>query len=466
MSIDRNLNDGPVWRAIVVTSAPMSLGILGVLSVGLADAFFLARAGDAPLAAIAFIFPVITALTSLSIGLAAGTNAVVSRAIGEGESDAGRYRMTLHAMALAAILSTGMAVLFYMIAPGLFALMGAKGVVLDEAVSYVPYWCLGFPFLVTGMSLNAVFRAAGRAEVAATVMVIQSVMNVGLDPLFIFGWGIVPEMGTQGAGMATGLARFLGFAGLLVFALKAGAIRFDCNPLRNMLSTFRQIARIGAPASISNAINPAGIGFVTVAVAVVGDAAVAGFGAAGRVQSLVLVPLLALSSGIGPVIGQAWGARNPTRACSALRVVFLWCLCLGLGLSALVAVFADAIAAVMTSGDGAAHYAALYLRIAGWGFFAYGIVITANAAMNARDRALYSMGVSLFRIFVLTVPLAWLGVWIAGYPGILLGMLAANVLGAFAAIVVSQLVGLRTVDWAAFRHVADWLGRRVTRAAN
>lgn len=466
MTQDRDLNRGPVWRALVVTSAPMSLGILGVLSVGLADAFFLARVSETALAAIAFIFPVITTLISLSIGLAAGTNKLVSQAIGEGTTDAGRYRLTLHAMALAFCLSTVTAVLFYFAAPGLFYLMGARDEVLNEAVSYVPFWCIGFPFMVTGMSLNAVFRAAGRAEVAATVMVIQSVMNVGFNPIFIFGWGIVPALGTEGAGVATSLARVIAFSGLVFYALRVGAIRFDCSPLRNMWSSFRDIAAVGAPASVSNAINPAGMAFVTAAVAVVGDAAVAGFGAAGRIQTLVIVPLLALSAGIGPVVGQAWGAGDTSRASHALRVTFLWALCIGLAASALVAIFAHPIARIMTDGDDSARFAALFLQISGWGFFAYGIVITANAAMNARGKALYSMGISLFRIFALTVPLAWLGVWLLDYTGILIGMLAANVLGAFCAIVICRLVGLNAVDWSPFRVVAGWIDWRGSASAN
>ncbi|MEO1138813.1 MAG: MATE family efflux transporter, partial [Pseudomonadota bacterium] len=239
MSKDRNLNEGPVWRALVATSAPMTLGILGVLSVGLADAFFLARSGEEALAAISFIFPVTAALTSLSIGMAAGTNTVVSQAIGEGSGDAERYRMTLHAMALAALLASAVAVLFYVTAPYIFAAMGAKDQVLAAAVSYTPYWCLGFPFLVTGMSLNAVFRAAGRAGVAATVMVVQSVANIAMNPIFIFGWAIIPEMGVEGAGAATGLARTLGFLAVFGFALYAGILRFNCSPWRNVLASFK-----------------------------------------------------------------------------------------------------------------------------------------------------------------------------------------------------------------------------------
>src|SRR6056297_1407065 len=130
MSTERDLNAGPVGCALITVSAPMTLGILGVLSVGLADAFFLARHSDAALAAIGFVYPVIVALVSLSIGLSAGTNTVVSQAIGRKEQGATRQRLTLHAMGLAATLACTVALLFYLAAPWLFSLMGAKGEVL------------------------------------------------------------------------------------------------------------------------------------------------------------------------------------------------------------------------------------------------------------------------------------------------------------------------------------------------
>ncbi len=466
MTEDRNLNDGPVWRALFATSAPMTLGILGVLSVGLADAFFLARAGEAALAAISFIFPVTTALTSLSIGLSAGTNTVVSQAIGQGASDAERHRLALHAMALAALLASVLSVLFYLSSGWIFAAMGARGEVLEAAQGYVPYWCLGFPFMVTGMSLNAVFRAAGRAGVAATTMVGQSILNIALNPVFIFGWAMIPALGVEGAGLSTGLARAVGFAGVFAYALRAGVVRFDCAPFRNMLASFRRIGRVGAPAAIANAINPAGMAIITAAVAVIGDAAVAGFGAAGRVQSLLVVPMLALSSGIGPVVGQAWGAGDDARARKALRLSFLWSAGIGTGVAIIATVLAEPIARLMTGGEAGLDYTVTYLRIASWGFFAYGIVIVANAALNARDKALPAMAVSLLRIFGLTVPLVWLGLWLGGYVGILVATVAGNVLGALAAIILCRALGLSALDWPVIRGLAAWLERRGVAAAN
>ncbi|MGR3270229.1 MATE family efflux transporter [Thalassococcus profundi] len=190
MSAKLDLNRLPVWRALARTSAPMTIGILGVLTVGLADAWFLARAGETELTAIGFIYPVIVALTSLSIGLGAGTSAVVSQALGRtGGDDSTSARLALHSLLIASVLAVTTALLFWLTAPVLFGLMGARDAVLDAVLAYVPYWCLSFPPMVAGMALNAVYRAGGESQIAATVMLLQSVLNIALDPLFIFGWG-------------------------------------------------------------------------------------------------------------------------------------------------------------------------------------------------------------------------------------------------------------------------------------
>lgn len=306
MSNDKDLTKEPVTRALIAISAPMSIGILGVLSVGLADAFFLARAGEDALTAIGFIYPVIVALTSLSIGLGAGTNTVVSQSIGGGDDNA-RQTLALHAMIVALALSSAVSAAVWIGAPWLFGLLGAKGSVLQDVLAYMPWWCLSFPTMVTGMALNAVFRASGNTTVPAAVMLVQSAINIALDPLLIFGLDAIPAFGIEGAGIATFIARLAGFAIVVAYGIRNGAITLAGAPFKGLAASARKIARVGGPASLSNAINPAGMAAVTAAVAMIGDAAVAGFGAATRVQSLLFVPMLALSAGIGPVVGQKLG---------------------------------------------------------------------------------------------------------------------------------------------------------------
>ncbi|MBV2360103.1 MATE family efflux transporter [Thalassococcus sp. CAU 1522] len=439
----RDLNSGPVGHALFRVSAPMSIGILGVLSVGLADAAFLARAGQTELAAIGFIYPAIIALTSLAIGMGAGTSAVVSQALGRsGGSDETSARLALHALIFAFALGIAVALVFHFAAPFVFRLMGAKGAVMEGILTYTPWWCASFAPMVAGMGLNAVFRAGGESRIAATVMTLQSLINIALDPIFIFGFWLVPALGIEGAGIATFIARLLGAAGLLVFAMRTGRLSLSRDCLRGLDKTLARVTRIGAPAALSNAINPLGLSFVTAAVATLGDAAVGGFGAATRVQSLFFVPMLALSAGIGPVVGQAWGADRRDRAQSATALTFLVCLGYGAVLCAALLAFAPWVAQLVTNGEAPAGYASQYLRWVSVGFFGYGILVTANAAMNARDRALWSMSLSAGRIVLVYVPLAWAGVMVFGYAGILGAALLANLLAAAAAILLCRAVGL------------------------
>ncbi|CUH75178.1 putative efflux protein, MATE family [Tropicibacter naphthalenivorans] len=442
-------------RALWRVSAPMSLGILGTLSVGLADAAFLARAGAQDLTAVGFIYPVTVALTSLAIGMGAGTSAVVSQALGRaGDDDAMAARLALHSLIFATLLGLAVAGAFWLLAPVIYGWMGAEGAVLDKVLAYVPWWCASFPFMVAGMGLNAVFRAGGESHISATVMLAQSAINIAVTPVFIFGWAMIPALNTEGAAIGTFVARVLGFAGLAVFSLRSGRLALTAGCLDGLLASLRKIARIGGPAAASNAINPLGLSLVTSAAASLGDAQVAGFGAASRVQSLLFVPMLALSAGIGPVVGQAWGASKAGRAQDAVRLTFLTCLGYGALLALTLAFAAPWLARLMTDGGDAARYATLYLRWGALGFFGYGILVTANAAMNARDKALWSMGLSASRIALVYVPLAWAGALTLGFGGIVAAFVAANLWAVLWALVLTTRAGLLDVPLPGLRRLA------------
>ena len=438
----RDLTKGPVWRALAAMSAPMMLGIVAVISVGVADAYFLGQLGGAPLAAIGFIYPVTAAVTSLSIGLSAGANATVSQAIGRGDSDDASARIGLHAVALGVALSLFVGLAIYLGFPALFGLLGAGDRVMTEIAPFMPWWCLSFPFLVLMMLINALFRAHGDAAVAAIVMVGSAVVNIGLDPVLIYGWGPIPALGTEGAAMATFVARLVAAGAVFIYAIRQGLLRLTDTPAKDLGWSLTELGKVGGPAAFSNAINPAGMAAVTAAVATLGETAVGGFGAATRVQSMVMVPMLALSAGIGPVVGQNWGADKPDRAARTVQAAFAFCLGYGVLIGLALSLFARPIASALASDAEAAGYAAIYLRVVGWSLFGYGILVTANAAMNARSRAGWSMSLSLSRIFLVYLPGAWAGVSLFGFAGITGAAVLANVLVSGAAVFAVHRTGL------------------------
>ncbi|WP_224815452.1 MATE family efflux transporter [Hasllibacter sp. MH4015] len=430
----RDLTKGPIWKALTAMSAPMSFGIFSVIAVGLADAYFLGQVSGAALAAVGFIYPVITAITSLAIGLSAGANATLSQGVGAGKDTDDVQRLGLHAIGLGLALALVIGALIWLIFPFIFSALGAEGEVAEEVAAYMPLWALSFPFLVTMMITNAVFRAHGDGATSAAIMVVAAFFGIALNPILIFGWGPIPEMSTAGAATSTLIGRVIAMALALWLAWRRGLLGVCGNVLSGLWGSVRSILSVGLPASMSNAINPAGMALVTAAVATVGDAAVAGFGAAGRVQSILLVPLMAVSAGIGPVVGQNWGAEKYGRVTQATSWAFGFSLAYGAVVGIVLFTLASPIAGLLASGEEDQGYAAQYLRIVGLTLFGYGILVIGNAAMNARDKALWSMSLSLGRILLIYLPLAWIGVWTFGYIGIVFAAALANILGAVGAI--------------------------------
>ncbi len=237
------------------------------------------------------------------------------------------------------------------------------------------------------MQAMALFRAHGSSLAPAILMTGAALLNIALDPLLIFTF----NFGTAGAAMATFIARALFAAAAIAYALHKGVLVWCGELTKDLWWSLRELASVGAPAAFSNAINPVGMAMVTAAVAPLGDDAVGGFGVATRVQQIALVPMLALSAGIGTVVGQNWGANLPKRAARTLQAAFAFCLAYGLVVGIILTLWGTTFAGWLPSDTGTTYYAATYMQIVGWSLFGYGFVVVANAAMNARSKAAWSM---------------------------------------------------------------------------
>ena len=191
----------------------------------------------------------------------------------------------------------------------------------------------------------------------------------------------------------------------------------------------RAILRVAGPAAFSNAVNPIGLAVLTALLASQGEAAVAGFGAAGRLQSFAVVPLLGLSGSIGAIVGQNWGAGRPDRARRAMLEAGLFCVGYGVVLAVVLfaagrwfADFFTADAAVIAEFDS-------YLGIAAWGYAGFGLLIVANGALNAVDKAGWALAQSCARVFLVMLPFGWLLRPVWGSEAIYAAELAANLAG-------------------------------------
>lgn len=437
MSNSHDLLNSPVWRALLGLAGPMVFGIVAVLSISVADTFYVSRLGTEPLAALSFTFPVTLTVASFSLGLGAGASSVVSRAVGAGNRDDAR-RLATDALVLALILVTLISALGFLSARPLFALLGAEGEILDMIVRYMQIWYVSVPFLVVPMVVNAVIRAVGDSFWPSLTMVLAALINIAITPFLIYGWLGLPALDVAGAAWGTLIARVLTmFIPLYILIWREHLMTLARPPLEALMSSWRRVLRVALPASLGSMVNPVGISVVTAIVATFGASTVAAFGVATRLESFFSVPMLALSAAIGPIAGQNWGAADKQRVIRALKLSYAVCAAWAAVLAILFAFTAEFFAGLLASEAAVAEEAATYLRIVPLSLFGYGIVIVAAGAFNALGKSVTGLGYYLLRSAVLYVPLAYAASLFAGSTAVYFGIAAANTLAGIAVAIYS-----------------------------
>lgn len=433
------LTQGPVEHHLARIAAPTAWGVLMVMSIGLADTYYLANFGDIELAAISYALPIQLVLTSAAMGLAVATNAVVSPALGKGHHFRAHVRASA-ALLLALVISLGIVGLGLFTARPLFFLMGAQGETLELTVSYMRIWYPSYVLLALAMVGNAVIRATGDAIRPATVMTIAAVSNIALAPVFIFGLTVVPEFGMTGAAIATFVSRIVMFLVLAVFLFKT--VTLHGPRARLTAAIWRRLLQFGLPVAGTNVINPIGIAAITAALALVGDQAVSAFGIASRIQLIAVVPFMALATAIGPVVGQNFGANLKPRVSRTLRVVSGVVAAYGFVLAALLFFGGGWIAALFTESALTNELISLYMRILPASLIAYGLMIVATGALNAVGRPIPGLIAAIVRIGVVTIPGAFLAAPFGSVWQVFAVMAAGNLIGGAIALIAMRHAGL------------------------
>lgn len=424
----QSLTEGNISNQLFKLTLPMVWGIFALVAFNLADTYYVGQLGTEQLAAISFTFPVVMTLGNLALGLGIGASSIIARAIGQGDrSRVQRFTtnsLTLGLAAVALLSSIGLLTI-----DPLFKALGASGEVLPYVRQYMQIWYFGMVFLVIPMVGNSAIRASGDTLTPSLIMTCSAGFNIILDPLLIFGLWIFPELGLVGAAWATVISRAITLiASLLVLKFKEDMLSSHFPDLEETFFCWRDILYIGLPAAGTSMITPISIGIITSLLAVHGSVAVAGFGVASRVESFAMIVLIALSASISPFVGQNWGAEKYGRVAKALQQSYLFCLAWGILMAVLLAAGATLIVPLFNKNADVIAIATIYLQITPISYGMAGIIQITNSAFNALGKPIPAVFITVVRMFVLYIPLAYLGSRWLGSTGIFIAGTVANLL--------------------------------------
>ncbi|MER0301969.1 MATE family efflux transporter [Vibrio vulnificus] len=420
------LLSAPIAETLRKMTVPMIFGMVAILMFNLVDTFFISLLGTEALAAISYTFPVTFAVNCITMGIGVGLSTSIGRLLGQGEAHQAA-RFTTHGLLLAVVLVALASTLGFFTVTPLFTLLGAKEELIPLIGQYMHVWYLTIPLLVIPMAGNSAIRATGDTKTPAKIMMLAGLINGVLDPLLIFGIGPFPELGIQGAAIASALSWLGALIGSFYVLIQRERL-LGLPQWQRLKEDWQQILKVGTPAALSNAMNPLSGAILMMMLSSHGTAAVAAYGAAQRIESILILVLMALTSALTPFMAQNFGAKNPQRAFQGLFVSMRFSV-LFQGLVFLMMVpLSIPLAALFSQEQAVRDLLWHYLLVVPISYGFLGIVMMLVSGLNAMHQPLNAFRWSVIRLFVFTLPAAYLGSWLYDIEGLFIGIAVGNIL--------------------------------------
>ncbi|MEF8880404.1 MAG: MATE family efflux transporter [Candidatus Nanohaloarchaea archaeon] len=434
-----DLLEGAVGKNLFYLSLPVIVINLLQTAYNLADTFWLGQYSGDALAAITFAFPLVFFLISLGMGLAVAGSVLVAQFEGSGKTESRDYAAS-QTVAFSALASVLLGTFGYFFIGDLVGLLGATGAVANSASAYLQIISVGMFSFFGFFVFQALMRGYGDTVTPMLLMLGTVIMNIVIDPLFIFGFWFIPELGVKGAAYATILSRTVSLAiGILILFKGWKGLKISLVDMKPDLEFFRKMMRIGVPASVEGAGRSISVNAVT---AVVGwsfaNPVVAGFGIGIRIFSMIFLPAAAVGRGVESMTGQNLGAENYERAGKTAFVGAKYSFILLTSLGIITFIFADQIANIFIGGGKEnsaliAKTGADFIRYVAFSFGFIGVLRSYNGSFRGAGKTITAAIISIMTLGLIRLPLAYIGAVEVGTKGVWTAFFISNISGAMIA---------------------------------
>jgi putative MATE family efflux protein len=437
---EQDFTEGRLSRAILLLSIPAVLEMVMESVFVIADIFFVSRLGADSVATVGITESMVTIIYAIAIGLGTATTSLVSRRIGEkntNEASRSAFQAILTGLVVSLIIGVPGAIF----AGKLLGLMGASPNIIQNMAGYTRIMLGGNIVIMMLFIINAIFRSAGDAAVAMKVLWIGNIINIILDPCFIFGLGPFPELGVTGAAVATNIGR--GTAVLVQFYLLFFGhkrIRLTLKQLTVDFTIMLKLLKLSFGSIGQNLISTSSWIALVRIISVFGSEVVAGYTIAIRIIGFTLLPSWGISNAASTLVGQNLGAKKPERAERAVWVTgYVNMILLGI-IGAVLVIFPEFFIRMFISNENVIRSGILGLRIISLGFIAYGLGMVLVNSFNGAGDTSTPLKINIFTFWMVEIPLAYILALKAGM----------NEEGVFLAIVLAESL-MTLIAWLVFR---------------
>lgn len=395
------MKERPVLPFILSMSLPMVISMLVNSLYNIVDSFFVAKISEDAMTALSLVYPVQNSINALSIGFGVGINAVIAFYLGAGDRKKADMATT-QGLLLSAIHGVVMTIACIAVIPSFLKSFTSSQTVIDMGIQYS---VIAFSFtLIVNLTLafEKFFQAVGRMKVTMLSMMCGCIANIVLDPVLIFGLGPFPEMGIEGAALATGIGQALTLAiYLVIFFIRPLRLNIRRRYLSLDKSMVLKLYSIGIPATLNLALPSILISALNGILAAYSEVYILVLGIYYKLQTFLYLPANGIVQGMRPLIGYNYGAGEHKRVKQIYKIVlYMSGMIMILG-TVICLLIPDLLMGLFTDSETTIQAGQTALRIISGGFIVSAVSVTSSGALEGLGKGFPSLIISLCRYIVI-----------------------------------------------------------------
>ena len=430
------MKERPVFPLILSMALPMVISMMVNSLYNIVDSFFVAQISEDAMTALSLVYPVQNFINAVGIGFGVGMNAVIALHLGAGNREKANLAAT-QGLALGVVhtvILTGGSILFM---PVFLRFFTDKEAVVDLGIRYsVVVFSFTF-FVVTGVAFEKIFQAVGRMKVSMISLMCGCILNIILDPILIFGPGPFPEMGIEGAALATGLGQACSLIiYLAVYFISPIHVRIGRKYLSPDKEMIVRLYSVGIPATLNLALPSVLISALNAILASFSQVYILVLGIYYKLQTFLYLPANGFVQGMRPLVGFNFGAGEYKR----VRKIYDIVLCMSGAIMAAGTIICLALPGqlmgLFTDNPETIRTGETALRIISAGFLVSAVSVTSSGALEGMGKGTPSLIISLSRYIVVIIPAAFILSRIFGAVGVWNAFWIAELITAAVAYIV------------------------------
>jgi putative MATE family efflux protein len=438
----KGMFDGPILPLIIKLSAPIFAGMVFHLLYNITDTMWISRidlSDPSYVGGTGIIFPIIFLAIAISNGITVGISSLVARSIGE-RNTAFLNRASESGLAIAIVLGTIVVITGYIFDESILHMLGAEGDFFIHGLEYFQYIIPVAALMFISSVFTGILQGEGQMKFVMISMIIGTLGNIILDPLFIFTF----NLGIRGAAIATGVAQLISVGYLISVFLKGKTlVRVEWKISNISKISILKIANIGLPQALSQIIMSFSFLIFNRVVVDIDPLALTAFSLCGRFDMAVLMPIFAIGAALVTMVGQNAGRSNFARIKSIWKMSLISATIIVVVIASLMIIFAHNIYSFFTDIDAVVNYAVLQTKIIEYSFVFAVVGILGRSLFQGIGYPIPALIITLLRLVLVSVPavLVYVYVFDLGMYGVWFGLITGNTVGAL----FSLLWGTRTI---------------------